>query len=55
MDKKDGGNIDLASLRGFTPGPWSWWTSCSFDRLSSRLRMHCGYPKCDQRAVPANN
>ena len=22
MDKKDGGNIDLASLRGFTPGPW---------------------------------
>ena len=24
MDKKDGGNIDLESLRGFTPGPWHW-------------------------------
>ena len=24
MDKKDGGNIDLASLRGFTPGDWRW-------------------------------
>lgn len=35
MDKKDGGPIDLESLRGFTPGPWRWWTSCSFDRLSS--------------------
>ena len=22
MDKKDGGTIDLESLRGFTPGPW---------------------------------
>ena len=22
MDKKDGGPIDLESLRGFTPGPW---------------------------------
>ena len=23
MDKKDGGTIDLESLRGFTPRPWS--------------------------------
>lgn len=23
MDKKDGGTIDLESLRGFTPGPWT--------------------------------
>ena len=27
--------IDLESLRGHTPGPWKWWTSCSFRRLSA--------------------
>lgn len=28
--------IDLESLRGHTPGPWKWWTSCSFRRLSAQ-------------------
>jgi hypothetical protein len=28
--------IDLDALRGHTPGPWTWWTSCSFRRLSAR-------------------
>ena len=22
-------------MSGHTPGPWRWWTSCSFNRLSS--------------------
>lgn len=32
-------NLDLATLRRLlaeaTPGPWRWWTSCSYRRLSS--------------------
>jgi len=36
MSKNDGGTIDLESLRGHTPGPWTWWTSCSFRRLSAQ-------------------
>ena len=39
MSKNDGGSaitLDLESLRGHTPGPWTWWTSCSFRRLSYR-------------------
>ena len=39
MSKNDGGQamtIDLESLRGHTPGPWEWWTSCSFRRLSAQ-------------------
>lgn len=27
--------LDLEALRGHTPGPWEWWTSCSFRRLSA--------------------
>jgi len=26
--------IDVEALRGHTPGPWKWWDSCSFRRLS---------------------
>jgi hypothetical protein len=25
-----------------TPGPWKWWTSCSFRRLSSEATGHDG-------------
>jgi hypothetical protein len=25
----------LALLEKATPGPWRWWTSCSYNRLSS--------------------
>lgn len=28
--------IDLEALREHTPGPWTWWTSCSFRRLSAQ-------------------
>ncbi len=35
MDKKDGGNIDLASLRGFTPGPWSCFADLA-DAIAAR-------------------
>ena len=31
-----------AGLEGVTPGPWKWWTSCSWRRLSSE---HRGYSK----------
>lgn len=27
-----------AAMEGVTPGPWKWWTSCSWRRLSSAAR-----------------
>jgi hypothetical protein len=28
------------AMEGVTPGPWKWWTSCSWRRLSSAVRGH---------------
>ena len=39
MDKKDGGPIDLESLRGFTPGPWRVGTEHGAEQLRPSIRI----------------
>ena len=34
--------LEEALQAGPTPGPWSWWTSCSFRRLSSEATRRDG-------------